>query len=125
MLYLKSIKAFTLIELMVVIAILALLMAIAIPNYIAYRNKAYCTQAESNASFVAGGIADYFGIGMRTDTPDITDLKLSIENPVQIFGDNPNINITIEVTDQSKRCPLSYQKTNKNWESGVFTKLIN
>jgi Tfp pilus assembly protein PilE len=94
---------------MIVIAIIGILAAIAIPNFIEYRNKSYCSRAESDANSVAAAIADYYAIPTHVamvTTADITT-NLSGTNTHAISGTITNIIIT--VTDGSGRCPQKYR----------------
>jgi type IV pilus assembly protein PilA len=56
---LRSRKGFTLIELLIVVAIIGILAAIAIPQFSAYRAKAYNSAANSDLKNIKTGMEAY------------------------------------------------------------------
>jgi len=105
---------------MIVIAIIGILAAIAIPNFIAYRDKAFCSYAEQDAESVAAAMASYFSEPDHTITPLVQDLvdseQLSTNNATTsiTIDETTTAGVTlIQVVDDSNRCPRStqYQKT--------------
>ncbi|PIE60794.1 MAG: pilus assembly protein [Desulfobulbus propionicus] len=101
-------KGFTLIELMIVIAIIGILSAIAIPNFISYRNKTYCSAVESDVNNIAAAVSDYFSEPNHTSIPAMADLRgieLSPSSTNAVLGGDANQTINISVTDDSGRCP--------------------
>jgi type IV pilus assembly protein PilA len=125
----KNIKnGFTLIEIMIVISIIGILTVVAIPNFISYRDKTFCSSTESDLHTIAGGLADYFAI------PENKSFSGCSGNPI-IFPGSATIILTglntgtitplgsntyrITVTDQSGRCPLSYRNSDPHWSGGI------
>ena len=114
--FLDNKKGFTLMEVMIVVAIIGSLAAIAIANMINYRNKTYCPVAEQDAQNVRFAIEDYFSVPPRAKLPDKTELKLAVYNGINnvtISEPTGNLNesIKIDIIDSTGRCP----------RGGIFT----
>jgi type II secretory pathway pseudopilin PulG len=98
---------------MIVIAIIGILAAIAIPNFISYRNKAFCSKAETDAQSVIAALSSYFSEPQHTSTPSIAELKTAASlvlnnNNTATLATSGTGNAaiwTIAVTDGSTRCP--------------------
>jgi Tfp pilus assembly protein PilE len=93
---------------MIVIAIIGILAAIAIPNFMTYRAKGYCSAVQSDAKSVAAAVADYFSdpnVKAVNSTTNLDDYTLSYDNTITTISTDGSNVVTITIDDGTDRCP--------------------
>jgi prepilin-type N-terminal cleavage/methylation domain-containing protein len=105
----RNSKGFTLIELMIVIAIIGILAAIAIPNFLRYRDKAFCARSETDAQNIVAAMSSYFADPDHTQIPSLADLtggeELTLNNTSELNVTASGNGAIIWVGDDANRCP--------------------
>ena len=104
----QSEEGFTLIELMVVVLIMGILMAIAIPTFLATQGSAHDAAAKSNATNALTNEKAYYGDNQVFSTAG-SSLDSSLPwgtgaNTVQVYTDSTNTSLLVAAESKSGNC---------------------
>ena len=118
-------KGFTLVELMIVIVIVGVLSAVALPNFLSQTNKAKGTEARSQlSSIIKGASASYLEGGDDKIDEDITASTDNADNPCSLWGspndDLTNFNYTCAFTTPDLTVTATGNSNDSNLEDAVI-----
>lgn len=110
-----------------VIAIIGILAAIAVPNFIAYRQQSICAAAEADAHNLCLAVHNYFSSPAHTTLAGLTPAQVGF-NSFSGIGTQKNTgtiggtfdNIIVQITDGSGRC----LGNRLGWIGHVYTKIM-
>jgi prepilin-type N-terminal cleavage/methylation domain-containing protein len=119
-------NGFTLIELMVVVLILGILVAIALPKFSSTRNKARLASIKSDIHNIQVSQEAHYSVwnqyGNLNQLKNRTKLVLSDNNTATVTGNAKTFTATVQnaaITSGPSKCTYIYGGTNKN--NGILT----